>query len=195
MPIHSRNGNKYIDIFRDDRATYFWLHFRKDKGNLADEVLEAIRITVQDSGRDVKHIRCDNELMSSAVKELAKQKGIKLEPCPPYEKNYNSKAENGVRTVEEMIRCLLINAGMPKFMWEEAARTTSFTLNRVGSKANQDGKTPYEILNGKAPDVSFMRIFGCECHAKVPVPVGQKLTPRSVCWDTMKTKTVTGSCA
>ena len=60
MPVHSRNGSKYIDIFRDDKATYFWLRFRKDKGNLDDEIIDAIQVTRQDSGRDVKHIRCDN---------------------------------------------------------------------------------------------------------------------------------------
>ena len=26
------------------------------------------------------------------------------------------------------------------------------------------GKTPYELLNGKKPDVSFFRVFGCKCY-------------------------------
>ena len=26
------------------------------------------------------------------------------------------------------------------------------------------GKTPYELLNGKKPDVSFFWVFGCKCY-------------------------------
>ena len=26
------------------------------------------------------------------------------------------------------------------------------------------GKTPYELLNGKKPNVSFFRVFGCKCY-------------------------------
>ena len=26
------------------------------------------------------------------------------------------------------------------------------------------GKTPYELLNGKKPDISFFRVFGCKCY-------------------------------
>jgi hypothetical protein len=25
-------------------------------------------------------------------------------------------------------------------------------------------KTPYELLNGKKPDISFFRVFGCKCY-------------------------------
>ena len=75
-----------------------------------------------------------------------------------------------------MMRCLLFHAEMPAFLWDEAADTAAFTLNRVACKANEDGKTPYVILKGKPPNVKFMRVMGCRYWAKALVGTGQKLT-------------------
>ena len=72
-----------------------------------------------------------------------------------------------------MIRCLLFHAEMPGYLWDEAAETAAFTLNRVGSKANESGKTPYEILKGKPPNVKFMRVMGSLAWAKTLVRVGE----------------------
>ena len=52
-----------------------------------------------------------------------------------------------------------------KIFWEKAINTTCYASNRLFLQKFL-GKTPYELLNGKKPDVSFFRVFGCKCIYK-----------------------------
>ncbi|KAK8694648.1 hypothetical protein V6N13_072195 [Hibiscus sabdariffa] len=45
-----------------------------------------------------------------------------------------------------------------------ALEIDAFTLNRVPSKSVQ--KTPHEMWNGKCPNMSFMKIWGCKAYVK-----------------------------
>ncbi|KAK8623458.1 hypothetical protein V6N13_118346 [Hibiscus sabdariffa] len=56
-----------------------------------------------------------------------------------------------------------------------ALETAAFTLNRVPSKSVQ--KTPHEMWNGKRPDMSFMKIWGCKTYVKHQMST--KLEPKS----------------
>nr|GEZ21470.1 hypothetical protein [Tanacetum cinerariifolium] len=51
------------------------------------------------------------------------------------------------------------------FLWAEAIATTCFTQNRfiIHRRFN---KTPYELINGRKPDISFLHVFGALCYPK-----------------------------
>ena len=51
----------------------------------------------------------------------------------------------------------------PEALWAEAINTACYASNRLFLQKFL-GKTPYELLNGKKPDVSFFRVFGCKCY-------------------------------
>jgi hypothetical protein len=51
----------------------------------------------------------------------------------------------------------------PERFWAEAVNTTCYALNILFPHRLLE-KTPYELLNGKKPDVSFFRVFGCKCY-------------------------------
>ena len=44
-----------------------------------------------------------------------------------------------------------------------AIHTACYASNRLFVQKFLE-KTPYELLNGKKPDVSFFRVFGCKCY-------------------------------
>nr|GFA50106.1 retrovirus-related Pol polyprotein from transposon TNT 1-94 [Tanacetum cinerariifolium] len=46
---------------------------------------------------------------------------------------------------------------------EEAVATTCYTQNRSIIRLSH-GKTPYELLHGKLPDLSFLHVFGALCY-------------------------------
>ena len=50
-----------------------------------------------------------------------------------------------------------------------------FTLNRVTTKSVE--KTPYEMWTGKRPELSFLKVWGCEAYVKRLM--SDKLTPKS----------------
>nr|GFD50389.1 retrovirus-related Pol polyprotein from transposon TNT 1-94 [Tanacetum cinerariifolium] len=75
-----------------------------------------------------------------------------------------SPKQNGVverrnRTLIEAARTMLIYAQAPLFLWAEAAATACFTQNRSIIRLRH-GKTLYELLHGKQPDLSYFRVFG-----------------------------------
>nr|GEY40936.1 copia protein [Tanacetum cinerariifolium] len=69
-----------------------------------------------------------------------------------------SPQQNGVvkrrnRTLIEVTRTMLIYAKAPLFLWEEAVATACYTQNRSIIRLCH-GKTPYELLHDKLPDLS-----------------------------------------
>nr|GEV84862.1 hypothetical protein [Tanacetum cinerariifolium] len=79
-----------------------------------------------------------------------------------------SPQQNGVverrnRTLIEAARTMLIYAQAPLFLWGEAVATACFTQNRSIIRLRH-GKTPYELMHGKQPDLSYFHVFGALCY-------------------------------
>jgi hypothetical protein len=51
----------------------------------------------------------------------------------------------------------------PQDLWAEAINAACYSSNRLFLQKFLD-KTPYELLNGRKPDVSFFRVFGCKWY-------------------------------
>ncbi|GKF36804.1 retrovirus-related pol polyprotein from transposon TNT 1-94, partial [Tanacetum coccineum] len=75
----------------------------------------------------------------------------------------NGVAERRNRTLIEAARTMLIYAKAPLFLWVEAVATACYTQNRSIVRLRH-GKTPYEILHDKPPDLSFFYVFGALCY-------------------------------
>nr|GEU45591.1 retrovirus-related Pol polyprotein from transposon TNT 1-94 [Tanacetum cinerariifolium] len=60
---------------------------------------------------------------------------------------------------------MLIFSRAPLFLWAEAIATTCFTQN-CSIIHRRFNKTPYELINGRKPDISFLHVFGALCYPK-----------------------------
>ncbi|GJW89968.1 retrovirus-related pol polyprotein from transposon TNT 1-94 [Tanacetum coccineum] len=58
---------------------------------------------------------------------------------------------------------MLIYAKAMLFLWAEAVATACYTQN-CSIKRLHHGKTPYELLHDKLPDLSFLHVFGALCY-------------------------------
>ncbi|GJY81775.1 retrovirus-related pol polyprotein from transposon TNT 1-94 [Tanacetum coccineum] len=67
------------------------------------------------------------------------------------------------RTLIEAARTMLIYAKALLFLWAEAVATACYTQNRSVIRLRH-GKTPYELLHDKLPDLSFFHVFGALCY-------------------------------
>nr|GFD05026.1 retrovirus-related Pol polyprotein from transposon TNT 1-94 [Tanacetum cinerariifolium] len=58
---------------------------------------------------------------------------------------------------------MLIFSRASLFLWAEAIATACFTQNRsiIHRRFN---KTPYELINDRKPDISFLHVFGALCY-------------------------------
>ncbi|GKE21202.1 putative ribonuclease H-like domain-containing protein [Tanacetum coccineum] len=77
----------------------------------------------------------------------------------------NGVVERRNRTLVEAARTMLIFSRAPLFLWPEAIATACYTQNRSIIHSQFD-KTPYEIINGKKSDISFLHVFGALCYPK-----------------------------
>ena len=104
----------------------------------------------------LKKIRSDNgkEFDNTNIKAYYDEVEIKHEVSAIYTPQQTSVAERKNRTLITLARTMLDEYNTPKALWVEAINTACLCL----------GKTPYELLNGKKPDVSFFRVFGCKCY-------------------------------
>nr|GEU38415.1 retrovirus-related Pol polyprotein from transposon TNT 1-94 [Tanacetum cinerariifolium] len=60
---------------------------------------------------------------------------------------------------------MLIFSRAPLFLWAEAIATACFTQNSSIIHRHFN-KTPYELINGKKPDIFFLHVFGALCYPK-----------------------------
>ncbi|GJU24018.1 putative ribonuclease H-like domain-containing protein [Tanacetum coccineum] len=69
------------------------------------------------------------------------------------------------RTLVEATRTILFFSRAPLFLWAEAIATACYTQNRsiIHRRFNN---TPYELINGRKMDISFLHVFGALCYPK-----------------------------
>ncbi|GJX05330.1 putative ribonuclease H-like domain-containing protein [Tanacetum coccineum] len=110
----------------------------------------------------VKIIRSDHEteFKNHAMNEFCAKKGIKREFSVARTLLQNGVAERKNRTLIEAPRTMLADSLLPIPFWAEVVNTACYVLNKVLVTKPQN-KTPYELLIGKPPSISFIRLFGC----------------------------------
>nr|GFD31233.1 retrovirus-related Pol polyprotein from transposon TNT 1-94 [Tanacetum cinerariifolium] len=66
-------------------------------------------------------------------------------------------------TLIEAVRTMLIYAQASLFLWAEAVATACFTQNQSIIRLRH-GKTLYDLMHDKQPDLSFFHVFGALCY-------------------------------
>ncbi|GJZ05729.1 retrovirus-related pol polyprotein from transposon TNT 1-94, partial [Tanacetum coccineum] len=92
--------------------------------------------------------------------EFCGSKGIKREYSNARTPQQNGVAERKNMTLIEATRTMLADSFLPNTFWAEAVSTACYVLNRVLVTKPQN-KTPYELITGKIPIISYIRPFGC----------------------------------
>jgi hypothetical protein len=96
----------------------------------------------------------------------------------PYTSTQNGKAELITRSVNNVIRTLLIQASLLRRYWAEGLHTATNLLNRLPTTAIQI-VCPHLALFGSVPSYDYMRVFGCTCYPNMTAIAPHKLSPRS----------------
>ncbi|GJY99355.1 retrovirus-related pol polyprotein from transposon TNT 1-94 [Tanacetum coccineum] len=149
VSIESINKKRYCLVVTDDFSRFSWVFFLATKDETSEILCNLIIGLEKQLNHNVKIIRCDNgtEFKNYAMNEFCAKKGIKRE-------------FSIARTPQQNARTMLADSLLPIPFWAEAVNTACYVLNRVLVTKPQN-KTPYELLIGKSPSISFMRPFGC----------------------------------
>ncbi|GJR44649.1 retrovirus-related pol polyprotein from transposon TNT 1-94 [Tanacetum coccineum] len=149
MRTESINGKKYALVIVDDYTRFGWVRFLRSK----DETPHAIEKT--DNG---------TEFVNKTLDGWFESVGISHETSVPRSPQQNGVVERRNRTLMEAARTMLIFAKAPLFLWAEAVATACYTLNR-SLVHTLHGKTYYELLKGKKPNLQYFRVFGSLCYS------------------------------
>jgi hypothetical protein len=86
-------------------------------------------------------------------------------------------AERKNRTLIEMARTMLDEYKTSDQFWVEAVNTVCHATNRLYLHKLLK-KTPYEILTGNKPNVSYFRVFGSKCYVLQKMSRSSKFAPK-----------------
>ncbi|GJY08936.1 putative ribonuclease H-like domain-containing protein [Tanacetum coccineum] len=141
--VRSINHKTYCLVVTNDFSRFSWVFFLASKDETSG-ILKRFIIEIENQlNHKVKVIRTPQQ---------------------------NGVAERNNMTLIEAARTMLANSLLSTVFWAEVVKTACYVLNRV-LVTKPHNKTPYELIIGKPPSISFMRPFGC------PVTILNTLDP------------------
>ncbi|GKB65622.1 retrovirus-related pol polyprotein from transposon TNT 1-94, partial [Tanacetum coccineum] len=103
------------------------------------------------------------EFVNQTLREYYEKVGISHETSIALSPQQNGVVYKRNHTLIEAARIMLIYAKATLFLWAKAVATACYTQN-CSIICLCHGKTPYELLYDKLPDLSFFYVFGALCY-------------------------------
>ncbi|GKE91752.1 retrovirus-related pol polyprotein from transposon TNT 1-94, partial [Tanacetum coccineum] len=109
----------------------------------------------------VRNVRTDNEtkFVNQTLCEFYENVGISHQTSVARTPQQNGVVKRRNQTLVEAARTMLIFSKALLFLWAKAINTTCYTQNRSLIR-HRYNKTPYELIQDKKPDLSFLHVFG-----------------------------------
>ncbi|KAL1458776.1 hypothetical protein WDU94_008892 [Cyamophila willieti] len=166
----SLGGSQYIMTMIDDYTRYITVKCLKSKSETFGEFVNFQKVVENLHGKNIMYLQSDNgtEYVNSDFKTHLENHGIVHRKTVPGCPQQNGVAERSNRTLMEMVRCMMLQAGVPKTFWAEAVMTAAYIRNRCPSSAI-DNQIPFELWTNKKltrDDMERIKVFGCRAWAK-----------------------------
>lgn len=180
METSSLGGARYFMTLIDDYSKKVFVYFLHKKSDAFEKFKEFKSQVEKQLECSIKCLRSDNglEYMNANFCEFLKAAGIVHQTTTPYTPEQNGVAERMNRTLVEKAKCLLINAKLSKGYWAESVHTAAYLINRSPIKS-LNFKTPEEMWSGSKPNISHLRIFGCDAMIHLPKEKRRKWDPKA----------------
>ncbi|GJT15966.1 ribonuclease H-like domain-containing protein, partial [Tanacetum coccineum] len=151
-----------LKVVTNDYSRFSWVFLLAKKDETSGILRNFIAGIENQLNHKVKIIRSDNgtEFKNQDLNQFCNSKGIKREYSNARTPKQNRVAERKNMTLIEAARTMLAYSLLPIPFWAEAINTACYVQNKV-LVTKPHNKTPYELLIGRPPIISFMRPFGC----------------------------------
>lgn len=181
MRTESLGKSKYFIVFIDDCTRWCEVRFIREKSDVLESFKQYKSLMENQFNASIKCVQSDNgkEYCNNEFNNFLDQCGIKRRLTVPHTPEQNGIAERRNRTLVEMARCMLLESKLPPTFWGEAIATANYVRNRSPSRSVK-GNTPYEILFGSKPNISYFKIFGSKAYVLNKDPTKGKFEPRSI---------------
>ena len=195
----SLRGYKYAVIIVDDFTNYNWVLPLKKKGDIQIKTYRLLReiCTGKHAESSIflpskwstpaqgpRIIRTDGagELTGDEFTRMCQSMGTRKLTTVPYSSHQNGRAEKAIRDLFTTARALRIDANLPEKYWWYALQCACHCKNRTpavrrwyyeqesGILSDSEPLTPFYVMTGRHPDVSYMVPFGCRCFTMKKPP-------------------------
>lgn len=168
-------------VIIDDHSRLAILYPLRAKSEVASHIKACIALHRTAIGATVKTLRTDRggEFSSNELNLCLRDHGITHQQPPAESSPQNGVSERFIRTITGLIRAMLYSTGLPTFLWVELAKTAVFVMNRT-PLSTTTASCPISIWSGITPDLSILRVVGCQAFAHLTSHDRDKLSPQAV---------------
>jgi len=186
-PEEALDGHyRYLLVIVDDYTRYSWVYGLKSKHiEKAWEKWQA-RILRHHGDGDrqrvlLKRIRSDNggEFITKVMQAQWRAEGIELELTVAHAHNQVGVAEKAFGDIVSHAVSVLEDARLPLRLWYEVTRTLTY-LKNLWPHSFLNGKTPFQMIFKRKPDLAHLRVIGSKAWVLIPkASRGGKFKPRA----------------
>lgn len=179
-PSISIDGYRFYVIFVDDYSRFCWLFPLINKSDVCSIFIAFYNLVRTQFSHSIKILQSDGggEYVNKSLHNFLAEKGIIHRKSCPYTPEQNGLAERKHRHLIETTITLLQHAKIPSTFWTYAVHTATYLINRMPSVVLSH-KSPFELLFGKIPSISHLRVFGCACFPLLRPYIQHKLQPKT----------------
>ena len=167
-PTQAPHGERYFYNILDDKSNFGFTCGLKFKSDAFPYYCTTEAFLERSSGARILAVRCGGELELTAgeMGTHLNSKGIVVQRTAAYAHEQNGKSEHYIRTLEEGGQA---GSGLPMSFWLDAVLTHQYLCNRLPTSTLPNNITPFKSLtNGRKPNLSHLRVWGCDCYVAVP---------------------------
>ena len=177
----SLGAKKHCLVIVDDYSRYTWVYFLKKKDETQQIFIDFATEVQRQHNLTILAIRSDNgsEFKNYTLNDFLSDEGIRHQYSAAYTPQQNGVAERKNRTLMDMARSMMAEYKSRYNFWAEAISTACHSSNRLYLRKGLN-KTPYEILTGNKPNISYFKVFGCKCFYKIKGVRLSKFAPKAL---------------
>jgi transposase InsO family protein len=167
LPCVGINGWRYFVTYIDHFSRYttmFLMRSKADQFQAFKQYQATMLNKFNNKVHQLESLQSDNggEYISNEFQEYLTASGIHHRTIVVGNPESNGLAERLNRSIMEAAQSIRLRSGLPQSFWPYSVRTAVYLLNRRPDAALKDAITPYEAWFQCKPDLSHLRILGCD---------------------------------
>jgi len=175
--VTSLHGQKFILTIVDDFSRYTWVYLMKNKSETRPVLSKFVTLIKNQFDRKIKIIRSDNG-QEFAWQEFYDIEDIVHQTSCVEMPEQNAIVERKHQHILNVTCSILFQSNMPLIFWSYAVNHAVHLINTTPSVAI-DNRIPYDLLHGKMPDITSLKVFGCFCYVSSLDRNRNKFNPKS----------------
>jgi len=153
---------RYVSLITDVYSRHVHMRILDKKSEASLHVLDYYHLSKKVTGNELKCFHSDNGKEYKKAIKILEERHVTCTNSPPYTSQRNPIAERKNRTLEEMMRALLIHANLDPFKyWKYAMKHAVYEHNRL-NLVEGTNKTQHELFTGEEPNLKHLHSFGCD---------------------------------